>query len=386
MTHEKSTSFNLRKLISPEIIFGENARMQIDGYLESYGIRRLLLVTDKNIRKLDWFVDVYDLVCSSVEYVTIFDNVSPNPRDLEVKEGALVFDADRCEAILAIGGGSVIDCAKGIGIVDSNGGFIADFLGIGNVFNSMPPLFCIPTTSGSGADVSQFAIFSDRAALLKFAVVCKSIVPDVSFVDPIPLMSMSPMLLAETSVDALVHSIEAYVSTGSSSVTDLYALQAIRIISKNLCISLREPHNLESRTQLMEASMLAGLAFSNASLGVVHSLAHSLGGFSDLPHGLCNAILLPFVVDYNFNTSTDKYTKVIQALTGSLAKVSRQEAVQILYNFVQEVGMNLGLANYGVNGSDFLFMASNAVMDPCNATNPRRPTKSDLISIYREAL
>ena len=175
-------------------------------------------------------------------------------------------------------------------------------------------LFCIPTTSGTAADVSQFAIINNFDERYKMAIISKAVVPDVALIDPVLLTSMDNFLTACTGMDALSHAFEAFVSNAGSSFTDLYALESVRLISQNLPLSIEFPGDLQIRGKVMLASLYAGLAFSNASLGCVHSLAHSLGGFLDLPHGECNAILLPHVVDFNFDLSVDRYLKIARVL------------------------------------------------------------------------
>ncbi|NMB77487.1 MAG: iron-containing alcohol dehydrogenase, partial [Methanomicrobiales archaeon] len=287
------TSFSdLRKFVAPEFIIGTDARLLAGRYAKNFGARNVFVVTGPHVIQAGWVSDVTkSLESEGIGYI-IFSDVTPNPRDFEVMKGAGQYDEAGCDAILAVGGGSPIDCAKGIGIVVTNRKHILEFEGADNVPVPPPPMICIPTTAGTGADVSQFAIINDTERRVKIAIISKMIVPDIALVDPVPLTSLTPELTAHTGMDAITHSVEAYVSNASSPVTDLQAMESIRLMNEHLLPAFKNPHSLEERYQTMLGSLFAGLAFSNASLGAVHAMAHSLGGYSDLPHGECNALLL----------------------------------------------------------------------------------------------
>ena len=385
-----SSKFELRKFVAPEIIFGVGSRRIANRYIENLGCRKVLLVTDAGVMKTKWLSDVLESLTESNIPFEIYSSISPNPRETEVMNGVNAFQNANCDSIIALGGGSVIDCAKGIGIVSNNNKHILEFEGVDKVVLPMPPLICIPTTSGSSADVSQFAIINNTSEKVKIAIISKAVVPDVSLIDPETLTSMDNYLTACTIIDALVHSIEAYVSNASSSLTDLHALEAIEIIYKYLPETLRKPQDLELRIKTMHASLLAGLAFSNASLGCVHAMAHSLGGFMDLPHGECNALLLPFVIDYNYENASYKYDKIGSIfeidLSGKTFKQKKERIKERIFEFRAQAGIKQGLKERGVKAIDISLLASKAIKDPCNATNPRTPTEADLETIYREAL
>jgi alcohol dehydrogenase class IV len=280
------------------------------------------------------------------------------------------------------GGGSVIDCAKGIGIVIANGGNVLDYEGVDRVQMPMPPLICVPTTGGTSADVSQFAIINHSAEKVKIAIISKAVVPDVSLVDPKTLTTLDPYLKACTGMDALVHAVEAFVSNAASPLTDLHALEAIRLIHEHLASSVANPRELEPCGGVMLASLQAGLAFSNASLGCVHALAHSLGGYLDLPHGECNALLLPQVVDFNFPVAAERYLRMGKNLGLNWQNQSPNQCREILVNHLigmrQKLGITGTLKNRGLVASDLPILAGKAMRDPCNATNPRKPNQRDL--------
>ena len=385
-----NVSLELRKFVAPEIIFGAEARTLVGRHAQMLGGKRVLLVTDPGVVAAGWAPEIQSLLEAEGLEVTRFEGVSPNPRHHEVMAGTERYLATRSDLLVAIGGGSVIDCAKGIGIVVSNGGSILSYEGVDQVPLPMPPLICIPTTGGTSADVSQFAIINNTEERVKIAIISKSVVPDVALIDPATLITMDPYLTACTGMDALVHAVEAFVSNAASPLTDIHALAAVRLLSSSLHRSVADPNNLHLRADVMMASLQAGLAFSNASLGSVHAMAHSLGGFKDLPHGECNALLLPHVVDYNFASSPERYALLGEALglqlRGTTESETRKRLIQALSDLRLSCGILDGLAQRGVGTSDLGQLAAMAIKDPCNATNPREPSRADLQAIYAEAM
>jgi alcohol dehydrogenase len=380
----------LRKFVAPEYIFGLKARHLAGNFCRQLGGRKVFIVTDFGITKTPWLKELEDTLLQSGMAYVIFSSISSNPRDYEVMEGVECYRENKCNIILAFGGGSVLDAAKGIGIVSTNHLHISSFEGVDKIERPMPPLICIPTTGGTAADVSQFAIINNYTERYKMAIISKSVVPDVSLIDPEILTSMDPFLTACTGIDALSHAFEAYISNASSPVTDLYALEAIRLIHTNLQHSYANPENLQSRGKIMLASLYAGLAFSNASLGCVHSMSHSLGGFYDLPHGECNAILLPHVVDFNFRSATERFINIAKTLNLSISGLSESQIKNTLIDYLKSynlsLGISTGLTDKHVNSNDIPVLSGKAIKDPCNATNPRPPVRKDLEVIYSEAM
>lgn len=304
--------------------------------------------------------------------------------------GAEVFLKNGCDSIVAIGGGSPMDCAKAIGIVCTNQRNVLDFEGVDNVEHPGPPMICIPTTAGTAADISQFCIINDTTRQVKIAIVSKTMIPDTALIDPMLTMTMDKQLTAHTGLDALTHAVEAYVSNASSAVTDLNALEAVRLIKKHLYDAVNKPNDAEARTGMMLASTYAGLAFSNAILGAVHAMAHSLGGLLDLPHGLCNAILLDHVIDYNFEAVPERYRQLGTALGADMpADAPHDEIKESVLNAVrslkQSVGVHDTLCDLGMTPEDLPLLAEKALADACMLTNPRQPTVNDVISIYEKA-
>ena len=381
---------NLRKFVTPEIIFGCGARKLAGNYARRFMANKVLIVTDPGVIAAGWLDDVQHSLEEVKLPYHVFSSVTPNPRTEEVMEGAEVYRSEACDVIVSVGGGSPMDCAKGIGIVSSHNRDILDFEGVDRIGLPVPPLILVPTTAGTSADVSQFCIISNRKELVKIAIVSKAIVPDVALIDPQTTHTMDPYLTACTGVDALVHAIEAFVSIGSGPMTDDYALDAIRLIHQNLPAVLQDQQNAGLREKIMLASMKAGLAFSNAILGAVHAMAHSLGGFLDLPHGECNALLIEHVIDYNFEHAKERYMAIAQAigldLRGLRSRQIRQALINDLVTLKNQVGITGQLRHRGVKSADIPLLSGKAVRDACMLTNPRTASAADVAVIYAEAM
>lgn len=382
----KQIELSLRKCVAPEFVFGLGARKLAGKYAKNLGSKHLLIVTDPGVRHFGWVQDVTDeLEKENITY-TIFDSVVPNPRDTSVDEGAKLYAHNACDGILAIGGGSPMDCAKGIGIVVANGGSILLYEGVDQIRFPLPPLICIPTTAGSSADVSQFAIINDTKRKVKIAIISKAIVPDIALIDPETTLSMERSLSIFTGLDALTHAFEAYVSNANSGITDLYALESIELLTENLPKVAQNLENIEARSSVMMASLLAGLAFSNASLGVVHAMAHPLGGLLDLPHGLCNAILLDGAVAYNFPYATTRYERIMEKMGLTCKAHNLDTLVKALSDLKASLGLTSRLSTLGVSEKDIGALSVMSLKDACIVTNPKLPIQAEVEELYANAL
>jgi alcohol dehydrogenase class IV len=373
----------LRKFVAPEFIFGNGARLLVGRYAANLGVSRVLVVTGPTVIAAGWAKEVTDNLEDEGVSCVVFSEISPNPRDNEVMAGAAVYEREGCDAIVAVGGGSPMDCAKGIGIVSSNKKHILTFKGVDQVPIPSPPLICIPTTSGTSADVSQFAIIVDTQNKVKIAIVSKAVVPDVALIDPATTVTMNAYLTACTGMDALVHAMEAYVSNAHSPITDLHALEAVRLVAGNLIRAIQHPDDIETRALVMLGSLYAGLAFSNASLGAVHAMAHSLGGFLDCAHGEANAILLPHVLEFNYEASPERYLQIGKAM--GLKDPDRGSFLAEVTQLVKAAGIHHSLGSTGLHTGDIPELARKAMLDACMVTNPRRPTQQDIEAIYERA-
>ena len=382
----KTSLLNLRKFLVPEIVYGQGAINLSGRHAENLGASKAFIVTDPGVRKSGWTSVVEkSLKTYGIDYI-VFDCVTENPKDHEVMSGVDICRTEGCDLIISIGGGSPMDCAKGIGVMMGNSGHICDYEGVDMIPNPGPPLIFIPTTAGTSADVSQFAIITNTLKKGKIAIVSKMVVPDIALIDPETTITMSPKLTAATGMDALSHSFEAYVSNASSPLTDMAALASVEIIADNLYSAFKEPKNITYRDKMMTASLMAGLAFSNASLGLVHGMAHSLGGATGLAHGECNALLLEHVVQFNYPASSGKYDRLAKALHIDLSGMKDQEKGAVISYQIAELRTRLGkkkkLVDLGVKLSDINMLSEFAINDPCLATNPRDPDVEDIKRIY----
>jgi len=374
------SQLDLRKFVAPEFICGHGALRLAGRYARNFGMRHVLLVTDPGVRAAGWAEAVADSLTEAGVSFTVFDAVSSNPRSRQVMAGKEAYLAEECNGIVTVGGGSPMDCAKGIGIASSNMRDILAFEGVDRVPVPAPPLICIPTTAGSSADVSQFAIITDEERKRKIAIVSKTLVPDISLLDPEPLTTMPRELTVDTGMDTLSHAIEAYVSNASSPMTDVHALEAIRLITSALPAAIEEPDDLDLRFSTLLASLHAGLAFSNASLGAVHAMAHSLGGAYDLVHGRCNALLLEHVMAANYEAASDRYERI-----GAIVGRGESTPAEKVAAFRRALGVTETLAEVGVREDAIPALAEAAYNDPCMVTNPRSPACDEIERIYMHA-
>lgn len=386
----KNNFSHLRKFLVPEFVFGEGALHLASKYVKRFQASKVFLVTDNGLEKAGWLKELEDnLKSESINYV-LFDEITPNPKDYEVAKGVEILSKEKCDIVLALGGGSPIDCAKGISLAYTNNVPVGNFEGIDEVKIPGLPLICIPTTAGTSADISQFSIINDTKQQRKFAIISKLAVPDVALIDPFTTTTMPPELTAETGMDALVHAIEAYVSNASSPITDINALKAIELIIANLPSAYTEPINMNYRNNMMMASLLAGFAFSNASLGLVHAMAHSLGGSLDFAHGECNSLLLESVINYNFDSAAEKYFDIARLFEPKLSSKELSTSKNILVEKISilknSIGINYTLKDIGVKKNQIKMLAEKAIIDGCLATNPKLVSLQSIEECYQNAL
>lgn len=382
--------YELRKFLAPEFLFGVGARNQAGRYARNLGASRVLLVSDPGVIACGWTGQIRNSLEEESLETVLFSELTPNPKAQEIMRGAEIYRQADCDTIVAVGGGSPIDCAKGIAVVAANGGSILDYEGVDMISEPGPPLLCIPTTSGSAADLSQFAIICDPDLRRKIAIISKAIVPDISLVDPEMTTTMEPFLTACTGMDALTHAIEAAVSNAHSPITDLHALKAIELICGHIERAVASPGDMVAREQMMLGCLEAGLAFSNASLGAVHAMAHSLGGYLDLPHGECNAILLRQVMEFNMTAAGDQFSLILKAMGFESRRLTTREMAASILAEIERlrraVGIHQTLHDLGVHRTDVRQLAESAERDPCLATNPRAANRRDLEVLYEESL
>ncbi len=372
-------------------LMGVGAHKEIGKQVKALGGKKPFICTDKGITKAGITQKIVDLVKqdAGVDCV-VFDQTVPNPTDTNVHDGLKLFQEKKCDLIISLGGGSSHDCGKGIGIVSTNGGHIRDYEGVDKSKKAMPPFIAINTTAGTASEMTRFCIITNTSNHVKMAIVDWRVTPNVAINDPLLMAGMPPALTAATGMDALTHAVEAYVSIIATPVTDACALMAIELIAKNLRAAVANGADMVARDNMAYAEYLAGMAFNNASLGHVHAMAHQLGGFYDLPHGVCNAILLPHVEAFNLIAKVDRFVDIAKAMGENVAGLSPRaaadKALEAIKKLSADVGIPAGLAQLGVKEKDLKTMAENAQKDACGLTNPRCPTLDDVIQIYKWAM
>ena len=370
----------------PEIIFGRGLLSQIGICAKRLGGKKVFLVSDEGLLNAGW-VDYATRSLKEAGLAHVFyGQVTSNPKDFEIEQGYKEYVRHRADVIVGLGGGSAMDAAKGIAILGSNGGRIQDFRGINMIQRPLPPLVLCPTTCGTGSDVSQFAIINDSKKHCKFTIMSRCVAPDISLTDPDTLQTLPQEYLGSTALDALSHAVEAYLSVAASTLTDVNALEALRVLKSNLHQALTE-RNPQAMENLARASQHAGMAFSNALLGVGHALAHPIGGLYDVNHGYINAILLPEVLRYNFPVSEHRIAALAQALGhnnfGS-TKYAEEIVLEEVSNLARAGEAPSSLKALGVRSDDFTVLAQQAMEDVCILTSPRQSDSEDLQGILNK--
>jgi len=376
------------KFAIPEIIFGRESIEYAGQCALRLGARKIFLVSDPGIEEAGWVQNLMDILRKAgIEWV-YYSNVSPNPRDFQIEQGTAFYLSNGADVIMAIGGGSSLDTAKGIAILASNGGKITDYEGANRVDKPLPPMIFISTTAGSGSDISQFCIITDVQRALKMSIITRTIVPNIAIIDPLILRTKPEKLIIESAIDALAHAVEAYISRIASPFTEMQSLKAIDLIMRNLKPAV-ETRSLDSLEQLSIGSTAASIAFSNAGLGAEHALAHSLGGHFDLRHGSVHAILLTAVMRFNLDACTAKMSDIGRTiLAGSagteletaLAGIEELDKFFTSYEISHKLSENVGYMDKGV----FEPICKMAVHDACNLTNPKTITWQDFMNICKE--
>ncbi|HWI55133.1 MAG TPA: iron-containing alcohol dehydrogenase [Desulfobacteria bacterium] len=371
-------------------LMGAGCAKSVGEQAKSLGGTHALIVTDVVLNKMGMADTIKGYLEAEGLKVTIFDGAEPNPTDINVHDGVKVLRENGCDIIVSVGGGSPHDCAKGIGIVAGNGGHIRDYEGINKSGSPMVPLIAVNTTAGTASEMTRFCIITNTDTHVKMAIVDWRCTPSVAINDPLLMMAKPAGLTAATGMDALTHAVEAYVSIWATPVTDSAALMAIKLISRNLRTAVANGSNFEARDAMAYAEFLAGMAFNNASLGYVHAMAHQLGGLYNLPHGVCNAILLPYVEKFNLIASPQRFAEIAVAMGENIEGLSVRDAADAAIAAIErlsaDIGIPAGLTELGVKEEDIRTMAENAMKDACSLTNPRIATLEDVMQIYKNAL
>lgn len=376
--------------IPSENVMGAGCLSDAVQVIRQKGFKKALIVTDKPLKDLGVAGRVLSLLQGAGMDGVIYDGVKPNPTTANVDAGLALLKGDQCDFVISLGGGSPHDCAKGIALCAANGGKIADYEGVDQSAKPQLPLVSINTTAGTASEMTRFCIITDESRHVKMAIVDRHVTPILSVNDPELMAGMPKGLTAATGMDALTHAVEAYVSIAATPITDACALKAVGLIANHLRSAVANGSDMGAREQMAYAQFLAGMAFNNASLGYVHAMAHQLGGFYDLPHGVCNAVLLPHVQEFNARDVAPRLKEVGEAmglnLSGLTAEAGAKAAIQAIRQLSVDVGIPPNLTALGAKVEDIPTLAANAMKDACGLTNPRRASQAEIEGIFAAAM
>ena len=372
------------------IIFGINAVNRLSETIAELGGRRVFLVTDPGLKQAGITEQITAVLDTAKIPYTLYDNVAPEPGLKLADQGLKLAKKEKSDCVVGVGGGSALDVAKAVSVLLTNGGKAEDYLGLGKIKKRGAPKIMIPTTAGTGAEVTFTAVFINEKTRSKGGMNGDPLYPDAAILDPALTLSLPPHVTAATGIDAFTHAIEAFVSTQAHTISDMYALEAIDLISSNLRVAYANGSNLEARAAMLMGSLLGGKALATAGVGLVHAMAYPLGGMFSTAHGLANAVLLPYVVEYNIIGSPEKYAAVAQVMGYEIEGLPLREAAQLTVDAIHQLNGDVGIPNslaaLDIPADKIPEMARIAltVTRPVE-NNPRRPTEEDVIAVYEAA-
>ncbi len=382
-----------RQFRAPAIIStGPGAAREAGTYARQHG-EKVLIVTDTNIEKIGLLADVEaSLEAAGVAY-SIYDGVVTEPVVDYVDEGLRALGEAGADVVVAVGGGSPIDAGKAIAAMARNTGKIADYMGSGKIAKPSLPLIAIPTTAGTGSEVTPFTIITDPETDIKMLIASPHLIPPVALVDPLMTMKMPRGVTAATGLDALTHAIEAYVSVRAQTLTDTFALRAIRLISGNLRRAYSQPNDLEARSNVLMGALQAGLAFANSSVALVHGMARPMGAYFHIAHGISNAVLLPTVIEFSVPGNPRRYADIAEAMGEETRGLSVDAAAAKTVEAVKKLNADLQIPTLrGLKIDESRFeavvakMATDAIASGSPGNNPRKASSEEIIALYRRAL
>lgn len=372
-------------ILPTRIKFGPGTVNQLAGELEALKAAKVLLVTDRGIVKAGLLDKVTRVLKNKVE-LTVYDGVEANPKDRNVEEAADLARRAGVDCVVALGGGSPIDAAKAVCVLALQGGRAKDYKGKGKIKDKCLPLVTIPTTAGTGSEVTFSSVITDTDENYKFTIKSPAIAARVAVIDPELTLTVPPAVTASTGIDALTHAIEGYTVTVTEPIAEALGLYAVELIAANIKEAVQNGGNIEARTGMMLGSLLAGLSFSHSDVGSVHCMAEALGGMYDAPHGLCNAILLPYVMEYNLPEVVYKYARIARAM-GVEHDDDEQAAVlgiERIRDLSKEIGLP-GFGSLGVKEEDLEALAEMSAKNISTDSNPRKIDKEGYLALFRKA-
>lgn len=372
------------------VLYGEGCSSKVGEALQQLGGTRALLVTDEIQMKTGQASDFTSMLNKSGINVEVYSGVNGEPEDRHVEEGLKLFKNSSCDSVIALGGGSCIDAAKGIGIMATNPGKISDYEGRDKVKFKMAPMIAISTTAGTASEITRVVVITDTNRTVKMVIKDEKVRPDVAICDPLLTVSMPPSVTSSSGMDALTHAIEGYVSRECQPLTEMVALRAVELISTSLPIAWVNGKDIEARSNMMLGQLLAGMSFSNASTCTIHGLARPVGAYFHVPHGLSNAMFIAEGMEYTIPACPHKYARIAQAMGENISGLSVSEAAEKSVTFVRRLRKLLkvpSILEYGINRDEYLKlipqMAEDGIASGSHNLNPRTPSKEELIEIYK---
>ncbi|HGE7612914.1 alcohol dehydrogenase [Bacillus thuringiensis] len=373
------------------VLYGRNSLEKLGEQSKKLG-KRAFIVTDIIMEKLGYVEKCIKQLNKKSITVSTYNKVDAEPTNIHVLEALSLCKEEKCDFIIGIGGGSCIDAAKAVAVLYTNGGEVEDYVQKDiEIENNPLPLIAIPTTSGTGSEVTSVAVITNKKTDVKMMMKHPSFIPKVAIIDPVLTSSLPPQITAATGIDALCHAIEAYISKVSQPLTDVLALSAIESIMKYLRIAYEDGRNMEAREAMMIASLQAGIAFSNASVTLVHGMSRPVGALFHVPHGISNAILLPTVLEFTKTSAMKRLAKIGRSLNKDLYSNSDEEVADYTLGEIKKLCFDLRIPNlkeYGIDEIEFenaiSKMASDAIESGSPANNPRVPSYDEIKELYRE--
>lgn len=381
-----------RFILNEVSYFGPGARKSVVTEVNRLGLKKALVVTDKGLIQFGVAKMVTDVLDEAGICYEIFSDVKPNPTVTNVNQGVAAFKAAEADFLIAIGGGSSIDTAKAVGIIINNPEFadVVSLEGVAPTKHKSVPIIALPTTAGTAAETTINYVIIDEEKQKKMVCVDPNDIPAVAIIDAELMYSLPKSLTAATGMDALTHAIEGYITKGAWELSDMFEIEAIRMIHKYLETAVFDPKNPVGRNGMAVAQYVAGMAFSNVGLGLVHGMAHPMGSLFDIPHGVANALLLPTVMEFNAETSLEKYAEIAKAMDAYEEGMSVEEAAAAACKAVKDLAIKVGIPQHltelGITEADIDKLAAQAIEDVCTPGNPKEVTIDDIKALYKKVL
>ncbi len=374
--------------VKSDITFGRDSIKELPKIVKGYKAKKVMLVYDAGVK----FAGIADTVLNSLKeadvQIVIFDKVIPNPTNEIVEEAAAIAKKEEVNAFVAVGGGSSIDLAKAINVLMTNQGVIGQYGGIGMVENDLLPLIAVPTTAGTSSEITNVSALIDTEKVIKYVVIDNKLVPSKVIIDPEFTRTMPASVTASTGMDAITHAVESYISNMATPLTEYNSLQGLKIIYHNLPSVVKDGDDMEAREQMMLGCVITGFGFSNANLGLVHGIAHTLSAHFQLAHGMANATVLPYVIAFNAESCPEKMVELAKAidlpLSGNI-DADKYLLSEELLKLTKELGIKT-LSEQGITEEDFDMIAEDVLSEPVLNFNPRQNvTKEDVLAILKKA-